>query len=268
MKGTMVPLMTKKTDDYPGIQSNKSVFGVVEYLSNDDPASVTEIAESLDLAKSTVHDHLTSLIYEELVVKVGTKYRLGLKFLDMGMKTKNRNILLSYAQPKLEQLAEETGESVWLVVEDHGRCVHLHKEIGDSGLQMDIRLGKRGYLHHMAGGKAILGHLIEERVDEIIDKHGLPAKTKNSITSREELFEKLEEIRNRGHAFNSGEEIKGVYAIGAPVLHQGKPLGAISIVGSKFSIRGDRYQDHLPRLIKKTTNEISIQMDHELPKTE
>lgn len=260
--------MTEKTKEYPGMKSNRTVFGIIEYLSDRDTATVTEIADNLDLAKSTVHDHLASLIHEEFVVKDGPKYSLGLRFLDIGMKIKNRDVLLNFAQPKLEQLADETGESVWLVVEDHGRAVHLHKEIAESGLQMDIRLGKRGYLHQMSSGKAILAHLDETRVEEILDQYGLPAKTEKSITSREALFNELEQIREQGHAFNRAEEIEGVHAIGAPILHRGKVLGGLSIVGTKFSLHGERYQNELPRLVKKTANEIEIQMDHELSSTD
>jgi len=49
-----------------------------------DGAGVTELANQLDVAKSTIHGHLTSMRAHGFVVKRGTEYRLGLGFFDYG----------------------------------------------------------------------------------------------------------------------------------------------------------------------------------------
>lgn len=46
------------------------------------------------------------------------------------------------------------------------------------------------------------------RIEEIIDKHGLELETTQTITSREELFDELEHIRDQGIAFNFEEHKK------------------------------------------------------------
>ncbi len=55
-------------------------------------------------------------------------------------------------------------------------------------------------MHQVAGGKAILAEYSRERVEGIIEQHGLPATTEYTITDPETLFQELEDIRKRGYA--------------------------------------------------------------------
>ena len=45
-----------------GIKSDETLFDIVELLRETDGAGVTEVADRLDVAKSTVHGHLTTLL--------------------------------------------------------------------------------------------------------------------------------------------------------------------------------------------------------------
>ncbi len=53
--------------------------------------------------------------------------------------------------------------------------------------------------------KAILSAFPDERVRDIVDRHGLPAKTPQTITDPDALFEELATIRERGFALNREE---------------------------------------------------------------
>lgn len=254
--------MTDREEPYPGVKSTGTLFAIIEYMAENDGATVSELARELGFAKSSIHDHLTSLLHEEFVVKDGTTYRLGLQFLELGMKIKDRHVLSRVAEPKLEQLAEDTGEAVWLLVEEHGRAVYLHKVMGEKALQVEVSIGQRAYLHNLAAGKAILAHLPDERVDEIVDRHGLPAQTENTITDRDELEAELRAIRERGYAFNESEQIEGVRAVGAPILYQGEVLGAISITGAELGLRNERFREELPNLLMGVANEIEVHLNY------
>ncbi|WP_440767171.1 helix-turn-helix domain-containing protein [Natronorubrum sp. DTA7] len=53
-------------------------------MKETDVAGVTELADRLGLAKSTVHNHLLSLERHRYVVNEGGQYRLGLEFFNTG----------------------------------------------------------------------------------------------------------------------------------------------------------------------------------------
>lgn len=253
--------MAEEQGEYPGIKSTRTLFGIIEYMAEHNDRTVTELANELNLAKSTVYDHLASLREEEFVVKEGNTYRLGLKFLKLGTEIKERHILSEIPESKLEQLADETGEAVWLIVEEHGRAVYLHKVLSETALQVEVSLGQRAHLHNLAAGKAILAHLSEDRVIEIIELHGLPGATDNTITEPDELFAELETIRERGYALNDGEQIEGVRAVGAPIVCNDSVLGAISITGAELSLRGERFHETIPQEIMGVANEIEVHLN-------
>lgn len=71
--------------------------------------------------------------------------------------------------------------------------------------------------------KATLAYMPEERVDDIIDRHGMERYTGQTITSRAERFDDLAAVRDRGYAIDNGEKISGLRCIAAPVLSNEPP---------------------------------------------
>jgi len=114
-------------------------------------------------------------------------------------------------------------------------------------VQVKGHVGTRAPLHSTGLGKAILAHLPEERVESIVDHHGMPASTPETITDRDELFDALERIRDRGFAFDDEERLRGLRCVAAPILANDDVVGAISVSGPTNRLRDDRYREELPR---------------------
>lgn len=239
-----------------------TVLTVLETLKEMDGATVSELAEEMDMAVSTAHNHLATLDDRGYIVSEDGVYYMGLKFLDHGTYAKSRIEWPSVAQPSLEQLAEETGEVAWLMVEEHGLVIHLNKAMGESAVQTYGRVGKPAYMHQLAAGKAILAHYPQERIDEIIDKHGLPEQTEQSITDRAELMDELETIYDRGYAFSEEEVVKGLRSVAAPILSEGTVFGSVSVSAPANRMIGDRYRKDLPEMIMGMTNEIELKLSY------
>lgn len=245
------------------VKTAETSFALLEQLmeADGDSLGVTELAARVDLAKSTVHRHIATLESLGFVARDGDKYRIGLRLLDYGLRARDQHDLYHIARPKVEELAEETGEKVWCITEEQGRSVHLYGAAGKHSVQTSARAGAWGYLHQHAAGKAILAHLPTDRVRRIVDSHGLPATTSNTVTDEAELFEQLERIADRGYAFNREESIAGLHAVGAPVTDDdGVAIGAISISGPANRLKGERLTDGLPDLLLGATNEIEINL--------
>jgi len=183
------------SSDKPGrIKTTSTVFDIIESIQYLGGATTSELVETLGMAKSTVHSHLITLEEEGYLVKDDGEYDLGLKFLDHGIYAQTNRYIAHAARPSLEEIAFETGEVSYLVVEEHGRGVNLIREKGEHSVTTIDRVGLRTYLHIHAAGKAILAHLPDERVEAIIEQHGLSAVTEETITDIDALFEELERI--------------------------------------------------------------------------
>jgi DNA-binding IclR family transcriptional regulator len=239
------------------VQSVQTAVDIVEYLREVGEAGVTELATALDCSKGTVHSHLATLLENEYVVRRGDRYGLSLKLLDLGEFVKSRIDIYDVVTDELDDLAAETGEVAQFATEEHGRAVYLDKARGEQAVNTASTVGKREYIHCISLGKAMLAHLPEERVEGIVDRHGLPAQTPNTITDRETLFAELETIRERGYAVDDEEKIEGVRCVAAPLTDDGV-VGAISISGPSSRMDGERFREELPRKLLRWANVIEI----------
>jgi DNA-binding IclR family transcriptional regulator len=248
---------------YRPVETVETAFEILAALKWAEGAGITALADELDLAKSTVYRHVKTLEAQEVLVRTDDEYRLSTWFLDYGIHARNRHLLYEVARPKVDALAETTDEKVWCVLEEHGVGVHIHGAQGRHSVKTHARIGKRTPLHQFAAGKAILAHLPDERVDEIVTRRGLEAATAQTITDREALNEDLERIRARGYAFNREESVRGVHAVGAPVRDEsGTAIGAISVAGPANRLRGTAFTEELSSLLLGAANEVEINLAH------
>lgn len=258
--------MTAPGSDSPRtLKTVERAFEVVRGLEELDGAGVTELADHLGMSKSAVYNHLATLRANRYVVKDDNTYSLSLQFLLLGEYVRNHDTLYEQGKAELEQLAETTGEYTHLATEQHGLGVNLYKVSGEKAIGTDYqttKLQKPDYLHFSATGKAILAHLPRERVEEIIDRHGLVRKTENTITDPEELFEELERVRERGYSTNDEEEIKGIMAVGAPVLDRhDEVLGSVSVSGPVNRLNDPDYHDEVVEHVTNTANIIEANIN-------
>ncbi|RZH67846.1 IclR family transcriptional regulator [Natrinema altunense] len=234
------------TDNGPRpVKTTKTSLALVRAVRDSDGATLSELANRLDLAKSTVHNHLHTLVDEGFLVRDSDTYHVGLQFLPFSEHARNRDPLYSTARQRVYSLAEKTGNEADFIVEENGRAYTLEYAIGEStarGLSESspFRAGNRFHMHNCASGKAMLALLSDERVREILDRWGLPATTAHTITDESTLFDELETIRRRGYATNDEELIDGYRSIGAAITGPDDAvIGAFSVGGPAYRLAVD-----------------------------
>lgn len=251
--------MTNDDTDNTGVKSDETLLAIIETLKELDGTSLADLDKQLDVSKSTIHRHLATLKKHDYVTQEDSSYNLSLRFLDLGGKVRNRNASYKIVQPRVEELAGESGEIAQFIVEDHGMGVFIYREWAENTVWTNARVGKRVHLHCTAAGKAILSTYSEDRVEEIIEQHGLPGRTGHTITDPAELKEELEAIRNRGYAFDMGDHTEGLWGIGAPVTgHDGETLGALSVAGPTHKLKNEWFQNELPEILLRIINEAEL----------
>lgn len=245
------------------VKAVQSTIDVIEVLKKLDGAGVTEVAAELDIPKSTVHDHLQTLEQCEYVVNDNGRYRLGTRLLELGGFVRRGSDLYRVAQSEIDNLADETGEHANLLVEEYGWGYFLYKSEGENAVWLDTHVGMRVYLQTTAMGKCILANMPHERVEEILDRTGLPEITENSLATREELYDELELIRERGYALDNEERVQGMRCVGAPITgSDGGIIGAVSVSGPTSRFQGDYFEEELPDMVRSTANVIEVNITH------
>lgn len=255
--------MTTKPPQDETIDAVDRCLRVIEVLKEQDGAGVTEIATELDWAKSTVHSHLKTLEANEYVIRQDGEYVLGAPFLELGEYVKTREPAFTAVEPKMEELAEQTGKRVQFIKNEHGYAVYVRIAEGQHAVSTGSRHGRRrAMLHASAAGKAILAFLPQSEVEAIIDRRGLREFTANTITDPEKLFDELSTVRERGYAFNREEHISGLRAVAAPVRNGGRVVGSLSVAGAARRMQGDYFEEELPELLLGVVNEIELDLEY------
>ena len=247
------------------LQTVSTTLQIISLLEEHNGATAIELTEELDVSKSAVYSHLTTLADHDFVSKQGKTYQLSFRFLTLGEFVRNESVLYRHGREQVEQLSENTGEYAHLTVEQNGLGVNVYKTRGRDAVGEEFqneRLQKPDFLHYSATGKSILAHLPEERVDAIINEHGLPRRTEQTITDRDALYKELEMVREQGFAYNDGEEVRGIRAVGAPILTKDQTvLGAVSVSGPRSRVGGKRYESELPSTVKSAANVIEVNLN-------
>ncbi len=207
---------------------------------------VTEISELLDLNKSNVHNILTTfqaMNYLEQDPESG-KYQLGLGILELCQSVGDRFNIRKVMMPYMQEIADATGEVVYLAVPRDDEMVYLEAmHPVESYNMMRVILGEHAKMYCTGIGKAVLAHLPETVVENYITR-GLIAFTENTITDPDVLREDLAVTRERGYSVDNMEHEFGVKCVGMPVFNRrGELLAAVSVSGPSLRFSAGRIED-------------------------
>lgn len=245
------------------VKAVETAFSILETVSDADGLRLTEIADELDLAKSTTHRYLQTLLAGEYLIMEGDEYHVSLRFLDLGQQARTRKEGYALAKAKVAELAEETDERAQFIVEEHGNAVYVHRKAGSHAVQTDPGIGKRIGLHTTSAGKAIIAGWPDERIAEYVASNGLPERTDNTITDEETLREEVASIRERGYSVNNEENIEGLRAVGTAVCGGGgEVLGALSVSGPSNRMSGEWFETELPEMLMGFANEMELNLQY------
>lgn len=245
------------------VETVETCFEILEFLLENGQQSLTEISDAVGRAPSTVHRHLKTLRYLGYVIREDSKFMLSLHFLEYGTLVQNAQQVYDVGRHQADIVSEETGERTRLSKLESGLNVLLYQRQGSHQLETSSYVGQRRLAHTLAGGKAMFAQLDRQEVEAIIDTHGLEGVTEQTITSKQVLFEELEETRERGYALNLEEALPGLNAVGAAISNEeGRPIGALSISGPANRLNRSYLEGELATELMGAVNEAEIKIKY------
>ena len=207
---------------------------ILSILAREGRASLTEIAMRAGMPPSTAHRLMMTLQHHRYADHYeGTQdWMIGVEAFRIGAGFLNRINVIEAAQPTMQRLVTETGETANLAIADAGDVIFVSQVETSNPIRAFFRLGTRSRMHASAVGKALLAQVTQEEVEALLQKKGLPEFTANTITSPDRLFAELESIRKQGWSFDDEERYAGMRCVAAPVLDiRRKAIAAISVSG-------------------------------------
>ena len=213
------------------VQSVARALTMVSCFANDAELGISEIAERMDLSKSTTYGLINTLtVFGYLEQTESKKYRLGLKLFELGNLVQSRMDIRMEAKPYCQLLADKYRTTVHLATFSEDEIIYIDKVDNNSSVVVYSQIGKRAPMYCTGVGKAILAFLPEEYVEKYVASTSLLPVTEHTITTREKLLEELSKIRERGYAADDEEIEPGLHCIAAPIFnHKRQPRMAISL---------------------------------------
>ncbi|PRY20587.1 IclR family transcriptional regulator [Pseudosporangium ferrugineum] len=206
---------------------------ILELFLDRPQLSAREVAERLDLPRTTVHELLVTLVARSYLISVPgqpVRYRLGMPLFQLGAAFAGRLDLVREAQGVARDVAAACDEAVHVAVLDGADVIYLVKVDSTHPVRMVSGVGLRLPAHCTAVGKILLSGLDRDGLDAVLGKGVLPGMTPESITDPDRLREHLEGVRADGVAFDNGESDGAMRCVAAAVRdHSGATVAAMSI---------------------------------------
>lgn len=241
-----------------GSQSiDRAALLLSQVVRGEGPVSYTELVDQSGLARSTVSRLLRALERNGLVERTRDgQFRSGALFAHYAARFDRIETLAATAQPILERVAEETGETVNLGVPRGDSVVQI------SQIDSSFVLGATNWLdievpaHCSALGKVMYAF------DALPLPTGRLAKlTSRSIGSVSALQRNLSTVRKDGFAVARGEFEDGLDAVAAPVrTRDGSVHAAIGLSGPSFRI--EESHRRIGDLLVAESKRLSRALDH------
>lgn len=245
------------------VQAVERAFQLLDALAQGD-AGVSELARTTGMHKATVHRLLQTLhdLGAAEVAPEGTRYRLGLRLLELGGRVLARFDLRETAGPYLARLRDQSRLTVHMAILDGPEVVYIEKLDAPTTIHMASTVGTRNPAYCTSLGKAILAALPEKELDAVISRISFVPRTPRTITSAEALRQELERIRSRGYSIDDVENEEGIRCVGAPVYnHTGTVTASVSLSGPIFSVTPERVPK-LGRMVADAARQISRAMGY------
>lgn len=244
---------TSKHREKDFVQSLERGLAVIQSFSADQPRqTLSDVARRTDLSRATARRLLLTLQQLGYVRSDGKTFELSARVLEIAYAFIASLNVPAIAQPHMERLSEEVHEASSVAVLEDTDMVYVARVPAKRIMTVSIGLGSRFPAYQTSLGRTMLAELADDDVRDIFSRSDHSMATERTVTSADELLERLEEVRTQGWALVDQELEIGVRSLAAPIRDSdGVAVAAINV--STHVGRTDLTEVHerfLPRLLE------------------
>ncbi len=250
-----------------GVPAVRHTISIFEFLRDrgNEPASMTEIAQALEMNPSTCFNILKTLENGNLLNfhPVTKRYELGTGLSDLGAAVSEEGSVLTTARMKALEFVRRY-KLIMLIcqkAEDDSFLV-IDKMRGRPDPKGTAPLGGKVPPNGAVLAKAYYAYKPEAEVDEMLELHGLPSRTPKSITTIANFKEELREVRERGYSTSLGEYEPDYNAVGAAILSPTMQPVLLMIVTGHSSFMPGRLIPAIGQRLREAVQDVSRAVFH------
>lgn len=199
------------------------------------PVRFSELLEVSPYPKATLYRFLQTLTNQNMLAFDNDRgtYSLGARLVSLAHSAWKNASLAPIARRFIEDLAEQTGETIHLAQIDNGQVLFVDKLKATDRFETLAQVGMVAPAYCTGVGKVMMAFMAPKRLELVLQQQAFFAYTPQTHPTLASLSAELDQIRKDGIAFDREEHEAGIISIAAPILAtNGRIIGAISIATS------------------------------------
>jgi IclR family acetate operon transcriptional repressor len=223
------------------------LLGLFELLAlHADGLSLADISVFLGSPKSSLLNLLRPLVVKGYLIHGDNRYSLGPAIFQLSGHILAARHLPRFVWPFLQDLAQKTGETVFLVAMDRERrmVTYISGIESSQPVRYSVPVGSTRPLYATAGGRLLLAFQDADWLEQYLKTEKFTQFTKRTPTNADALRRVLAEIRDTQISISRGDMIEGAGGIAAPVRLPNGEVEAAILIAAPIG----RFERALPKL--------------------
>lgn len=246
----------------PNLDRGMTVLELLHIHS--DGLGISDIAQMMEWPKNSTMRVAMALESRGFLTRdpISKRFFLSRKLFQFGVSTTGFPNLAVQSFDVMCSLRDFVGETILLGTMADGYGVVLEQVLSKHAFKFQIDVGTRFELHAAAPGKAMLAHLPEKELKELIKLLDFKQYNERTIANEKQLREEMQLIRERGYSEDHAEMIEGCHCISVPILNQiGYPIAAIWATGPSNRLTAEHFESagkEMYRQVKQLSEQLVL----------
>jgi len=204
------------------------------------PVTIADAARKTGLSRAAVRRCLHTLTILGYVGAESAGYVVRRQTLSLGHPYLSMTALSARAQPLLDALRDELGESCSLGVIDDDRLLYVARAEAIRIMSIGLRVGSNLPIYPTSMGRVLLAALPVEKQIAYLDRVQLEPLTPKTVTDRVKLSQLLRNVAGEGYCLLDEELEIGVRSIAVPVRQRGQVVAALNVATAAARLSAQR----------------------------
>jgi IclR family transcriptional regulator, pca regulon regulatory protein len=223
--------------------------------------TLSEVARRAEITRAAAGRFLRTLESLGYVRSDGKAFALTPRVLELGFSYLSALSLPEIAQPHLERLSHEIGESVSAAVVDGTDIVYVARVPTRRIMSVRITIGTRFPAYATSMGRVLLAGMPEAERDAVLAASALESLTERTVTDPAALRGEIERVREQGWSLVDGELEPGLRSIAVPLRGRGGEV--VAAVNVSTSATRDSVE-HVRKTYRGPLLEVAVAIEAEL----
>ena len=199
------------------------------FAEHEQPMTIAQASQSTGLSRASVRRCLHTLVRLGYAAQQGQAYVLRPKVLSLGYAYLSSSTLATRAQPLLDQLRDELGESCSLGVLEEDEVYYVARAETRRIMAISLYAGSRLPLYATSMGRVLLAAQSPGEREAYLDRTQLRALTPKTVCDKAALLDILAHVAEQGFAIVDQELEPGLRSIAISLKGRKGGIAALNV---------------------------------------